>query len=40
MGYELVLAGLPADAARAFESGLKQHPQSIRLLIGAGAGVS
>jgi len=36
VGYELILAGLPPDAARAFESGLKQHPRSIKLLIGAG----
>jgi len=33
VGYELILAGLPPDAARAFESGLKQHPRSIKLLI-------
>jgi tetratricopeptide (TPR) repeat protein len=36
MGYELILAGLPAEAANAFRLGLKQHRQSIQLLIGAG----
>ena len=36
-GYELILAGLPADAAREFEAGLRRYPTSIRLLVGAGA---
>ena len=33
-GYELILAGLPADAERAFISGVQQAPRSIQLLIG------
>jgi tetratricopeptide (TPR) repeat protein len=36
VGYELILDGSPDDAARAFESGLQIHPESIELLIGAG----
>jgi tetratricopeptide (TPR) repeat protein len=35
-GYELVLAGSPADGAIAFEGGVKSYPQSIPLRIGAG----
>ncbi len=36
VGYELILAGLPADAGRAMQSGLQTYPQSIELLLGAG----
>ena len=36
VGYELILAGLPADAAGAFTAGLTRYPQSITLLIGSG----
>jgi Flp pilus assembly protein TadD len=36
VGYELILAGLPADAGRAMRSGLQTYPQSIDLLLGAG----
>jgi Flp pilus assembly protein TadD len=36
VGYELILAGLPADAGRAMQSGLQTYPKSIDLLIGAG----
>jgi tetratricopeptide (TPR) repeat protein len=36
VGYELILAGLPADAESAMQSGLQTYPKSIDLLIGAG----
>jgi len=35
-GYELILAGLPAEAASAFHAGIQKYPHSITLLIGAG----
>jgi tetratricopeptide (TPR) repeat protein len=35
-GYELILAGLPQDSARAFQDGLKRYPNSVKLLIGLG----
>lgn len=35
-GYELILAGRPADAAKVFEKGLADFPASIALLIGRG----
>jgi tetratricopeptide (TPR) repeat protein len=38
IGYELVLAGRPSDATSAFGAGLKTHPLSVTLLIGAGTG--
>ena len=37
VGYELILAGMPRDAGKAFRAGLAQHPRSIQLLSGAGA---
>jgi tetratricopeptide (TPR) repeat protein len=37
IGYELILAGQPNAAAKAFNAGLARHPSSITLLIGAGA---
>jgi tetratricopeptide (TPR) repeat protein len=37
VGYELILAGSPAEAAESFQLGLKRYPRSITLLIGAGA---
>jgi tetratricopeptide (TPR) repeat protein len=37
VGYELILAGRPADAEQAFRGGLDRFPNSLRLLIGAGA---
>jgi tetratricopeptide (TPR) repeat protein len=37
MGYELILAGVPKDAAAAFEAGVQRYPQSIQLLIGLGS---
>jgi tetratricopeptide (TPR) repeat protein len=37
VGYELILAGLPKDAERAFEAGLKRYPRSQQLLIGFGS---
>lgn len=37
IGYELILAGQPDAAAKAFNAGLVHHPSSITLLIGAGA---
>jgi tetratricopeptide (TPR) repeat protein len=36
VGYELILAGLPQEAARAFEAGLQPFPRSGTLLIGFG----
>lgn len=36
-GYELILAGLPKDAAGAFEAGVNRYPRSIQLLIGFGS---
>jgi tetratricopeptide (TPR) repeat protein len=36
-GYELILAGLPRDAERAFAAGVKRSPRSIQLLIGLGS---
>jgi tetratricopeptide (TPR) repeat protein len=36
-GYELILAGLPQDAERAFAAGVKRSPRSIELLIGLGS---
>jgi len=37
VGYELILAGLPKDAERAFQTGATRYPQSIQLLIGLGS---
>jgi tetratricopeptide (TPR) repeat protein len=37
VGYELILAGSPAEAANAFRAGAKLYPKSIALLIGIGA---
>ena len=37
VGYELILAGQPNAAAKAFNAGLVRHPSSISLLIGAGS---
>jgi tetratricopeptide (TPR) repeat protein len=37
VGYEFILAGLPADATSAFRSGLQGHPDSVELLIGEGS---
>jgi tetratricopeptide (TPR) repeat protein len=37
IGYELILAGLPSQAAVSFQAALRQYPASIKLLIGAGA---
>lgn len=37
VGYELILAGSPAEAANAFRAGAKLYPKSITLLIGIGA---
>jgi tetratricopeptide (TPR) repeat protein len=36
-GYELILAGKPPEAVRAFQAGLSQYPNSIELLMGTGA---
>ena len=36
-GYEFLLAGVPARAAEAFQSGLAKVPDSVVLLLGAGA---
>jgi tetratricopeptide (TPR) repeat protein len=36
-GYELILAGRPADAAKIFKEGVTRFPPSVTLLIGAGA---
>lgn len=36
IGYELILAGLPEVAAKAFSTGMERHPSSMTLLIGAG----
>ena len=36
VGYELILGGLPADAAKAFHIGVQKYPRSITLLIGVG----
>jgi tetratricopeptide (TPR) repeat protein len=36
-GYELILAGLPGDAERAFAAGVKRSPGSIQLFIGLGS---
>ncbi len=35
-GYELILAGSPAEGNIAFEAGVKRYPQSIALRVGAG----
>lgn len=35
-GYELILAGSPADALKAFQDGIQDFPRSISLRIGAG----
>jgi tetratricopeptide (TPR) repeat protein len=35
-GYELILAGRPADAAKIFQEGVTRYPLSVTLLIGAG----
>lgn len=37
VGYELILAGLPQDAERAFAAGVKRSPRSIELVIGLGS---
>jgi tetratricopeptide (TPR) repeat protein len=37
VGYELILAGLPQDAARAFTAGLNRYPDSMQLMIGLGS---
>ena len=37
VGYELILAGLPKEAASAFEDGMKRLPNSILLRIGLGS---
>ena len=37
IGYELILAGQPDAAAKAFNAGLARHPSSMTLLIGAGS---
>ena len=37
VGYELILAGLPKDAVRAFTAGLNRYPRSLQLLIGLGS---
>ena len=36
VGYELVLAGSLADAVAVFDAGVRQYPQSIQMLVGAG----
>jgi tetratricopeptide (TPR) repeat protein len=36
VGYELILAGRPEAAVKAFNAGLERHPSSVTLLIGAG----
>jgi tetratricopeptide (TPR) repeat protein len=36
-GYELILAGSPRDAERAFSAGVKRSPRSLQLLIGLGS---
>jgi tetratricopeptide (TPR) repeat protein len=37
IGYEWILAGKPAQASKAFESALKNYPNSVELLLGSGA---
>ena len=37
VGYELILAGRPSEAGVALRTGLDRFPNSVRLLIGAGA---
>jgi tetratricopeptide (TPR) repeat protein len=37
MGYELILAGSVADAAKAFQLALERYPRSTTLLLGAGS---
>ena len=36
VGYELILAGSPSDAANAFRSAAGKYPKSVRLLLGLG----
>jgi tetratricopeptide (TPR) repeat protein len=36
VGYELILAGKPAEATHAFQEGISPHPGSIKLLLGLG----
>jgi tetratricopeptide (TPR) repeat protein len=37
VGYELIVAGAPAEAASAFAEALQKYPDSIELLLGAGS---